>query len=56
MTLRGLSTLLLIAGTFAGLGVLLAGILTWRLVELRAVTAAALQECTCCDDSGRMDK
>ena len=56
MTLRGLSTLLLVAGALAGLGVLLAGVLAWRLVELRAVTAAALQECTCCDDSGRIDR
>ena len=56
MTLRGLSTLLLVAGALAGLGVLLAGVLAWRLVELRAATAAALQECTCCDDSGRIDR
>jgi hypothetical protein len=56
MTLRGLSNLLLIAGALAGLGVLLAGVLAWRLVELRAVTAAALRDCTCCDDPDRMDR
>lgn len=53
MTLRGLSTLLLVAGALAGLGVLLAGVLAWRLVELRTATAAALQACICCDDSDR---
>lgn len=56
MTLRGLSTLLLAASALAGLGVLLAGVLAWRLIELRTATAAALQACTCCDDSGRMDR
>lgn len=53
MTLRGLSTLLLVAGALAVLGALLAGVLGWRLLELRAETAAALQACTCCDDSRR---
>lgn len=56
MTIRALSTLLVVAGTLAGLGVLLAGVLAWRLVELRTETAAALQECTCCQDSSRMDR
>ena len=50
MTLRDLSNLLLAAGALASLCVLLAGVLAWRLVELRAETAAALQTCTCCHD------
>ena len=50
MTLRSLSNLLLVGGALAGLGVLLAGVLAWRLVELRAEKAAVLQGCACCQE------
>lgn len=56
MNLRGLSNLLLVAGALAGLGVLLASVLAWRLIELRAETAAALQGCACCHEPRGVDR
>jgi hypothetical protein len=48
MTLRGLSTLLLITAALALAGLSLASVLVTRLLELRAEADAVVQDCDCC--------
>jgi len=56
VNLRRLSNLLLIAGAFAGFSVVLAGVLAWRLIEIRAETAAVLLACPCCHEPREMNR